>query len=150
MPLTVLSDSDVRTVLHSLDGDDIRDLQQNLADALHLYSTTDEDDQNGCGSSFQPLRTALKRNDHQTSLFMPASSNDGLGVKIVTLPTPSSSPAVPPQSTPHSAASTTPKGSLTLLDKSGAARAFLNAEELTGFRTALASMMLFKIGRAHV
>jgi ornithine cyclodeaminase/alanine dehydrogenase-like protein (mu-crystallin family) len=43
-----------------------------------------------------------------------------------------------------SAQSTTPKGSLTLFDKSGAPRALLNAEEITAFRTALASTMLFK------
>jgi ornithine cyclodeaminase/alanine dehydrogenase-like protein (mu-crystallin family) len=43
-----------------------------------------------------------------------------------------------------SAQTTTPKGSLTLFDKSGAPRALLNAEEITAFRTALASTMLFK------
>jgi ornithine cyclodeaminase/alanine dehydrogenase-like protein (mu-crystallin family) len=42
------------------------------------------------------------------------------------------------------AQSTTPKGSLTLFDRSGAPRALINAEEITAFRTALASTMLFK------
>lgn len=45
--------------------------------------------------------------------------------------------------------STTPKGLLTLLDRNGSPRAFINAEELTAFRTALASTMLFK-KRANV
>lgn len=40
--------------------------------------------------------------------------------------------------------STTPRGLLTLLDRSGAPRALINAEEITAFRTALASTMLFK------
>ena len=35
MPLTVLSEHDVSRVLHSLNGQDIRDIQQSLADALH-------------------------------------------------------------------------------------------------------------------
>lgn len=177
MPLTILSDSDVRSLLHTLTKDDILDLQQSLADALHYYSTSTEEDSNGCCSSFQPLRTALKRSDGQTTLFMPASSNDGLGVKIVTLSDPdaatkkrtsinsgsgsdgislsslslseqsasSSTTAfdVPPDSI-ASSQSTTPKGSITLLDRTGAPRALLNAEEITAFRTALASTMLFK------
>ncbi len=73
MPLTVLSDSDVRTLLLQLTKQDILDLQQSLADALHYYSTSTEDDLNGCCSSYQPLRTALKRSDGQTTLLMPAS-----------------------------------------------------------------------------
>jgi ornithine cyclodeaminase/alanine dehydrogenase-like protein (mu-crystallin family) len=43
-----------------------------------------------------------------------------------------------------SSQSTTPKGSLTLFDKIGNPRALINAEEITAFRTALASTMLFK------
>ncbi|KAL6708981.1 hypothetical protein ACN47E_002108 [Coniothyrium glycines] len=165
MPLTVLSDSDVRSLLFQLTRQDILDLQQSLADALHYYSTSTDDDSNGCSSSYQPLRTSLKRKDGQTTLFMPASSNDGLGVKIVTLLTGDekkrhssedtssiassvskvslSSSSQPPPSV-SSAQSTTPKGSLTLFDKDGNPRAMVNAEEITAFRTALASTMLFK------
>jgi ornithine cyclodeaminase/alanine dehydrogenase-like protein (mu-crystallin family) len=175
MPLTILTDDDVRTLLLQLTKEDIHDLQSSLADALHYYSTSTEDDHNGCCSMLQPLRTALRRSDGQTTLFMPASSNDGLGVKIITLSTPeaeknkkesvssdktldsfdslSISQAsttstttrfdVPPDSI-ASSQSTTPKGSITLLDKYGAPRALINAEELTAFRTALASTMLFK------
>jgi ornithine cyclodeaminase/alanine dehydrogenase-like protein (mu-crystallin family) len=104
---------------------------------------------------------------------MPASSNDGLGVKIVTLAVPAHEKAgqasvassigsmalssasetgssttavdVPSGSVVGSAgSSTTPKGSITLLDKYGAPRALINAEEITAFRTALASTLLFK------
>jgi hypothetical protein len=74
MPLTILSDDDVHTLLLQLTKQDILDLQQSLADALHYYSTvTEEDSSNGCCSSYQPLRTSLKRGDGQTTLFMPAS-----------------------------------------------------------------------------
>ncbi|KAJ4341982.1 hypothetical protein N0V87_001308 [Didymella glomerata] len=168
MPLTILTDSDVRSLLHKLSKQDILDLQQSLADGLHYYSTATEEDSNACCSSYQPMRTALKRNDGQTTLFMPASSNDGIGFKVVTLSTPdpkaasdtssiasslkatsltestqSSSSYEPPQSL-ASSQSTTPKGTLQLLDKDGSPRALVNAEEITAFRTALASTMLFK------
>jgi ornithine cyclodeaminase/alanine dehydrogenase-like protein (mu-crystallin family) len=175
MPLTILTDAEVRTLLLALTKEDIIELQQSLADALHYYSTSTENDSNDCCSSYQPLRTALKRSDGQTTLFMPASSNDGLGVKIVTLALPkenekssetsaksptesldalslssrastsSSTTAVdgPPDSI-ASSQSTSPKGSLTLLDRNGHMRALINAEEITAFRTALASTMMFK------
>ncbi|KAF2220825.1 hypothetical protein BDZ85DRAFT_297571 [Elsinoe ampelina] len=172
MPLTILTDSDVSTVLHSLTRDDILDLQQSLADALHFYSTSGGD--NLCCSSYQPMRTALKRQDGKTTLFMPASANQGLGIKVVTLSTPkgpetpsmdnlsiastanesprasissrdtsSTGPVTAPPSL-ASADSTTPKGSLTLFDSQGNPTALINAEELTAFRTALATNALFK------
>ncbi|KAH7092997.1 hypothetical protein FB567DRAFT_557070 [Paraphoma chrysanthemicola] len=172
MPLTILTDDDVRNLLLQLNKQDILDLQQSLADALHYYSTATEDDtSNGCSSNYQPLRTSLKRGDGQTTLLMPASSNDGIGIKIVTLAAPSakstsdssedrgsissslsnlsmsnssSTTAFEQPQSLSSAQSTTPKGSLTLFDKTGTPRALLNAEEITAFRTALASTMLFK------
>lgn len=168
MPLTVLTDSDVRSLLHKLSKQDVLDLQQSLADGLHYYSTATEEDSNACCSSYQPMRTALKRNDGQTTLFMPASSNDGIGFKVVTLATEDAKPKTDTSSVtsslkaaslsdsvrsdgsfaqPRSLASsksTTPKGTLQLLDKDGSPRALINAEEITAFRTALASTMLFK------
>ena len=194
MPLTILPDSDVKKVLHSLTQKDILDIQISLADALHYYSTSTETEDNGCCASYQPKRTSLKRKNGSTTLFMPATSNDAMGVKIVTLAEPkrptwtddastsslsvsslsisdsnsgskqssnpslsSSTPLSPTAAEHHSSVSsqglspraTTPKGSLTLLDRSGNPRALINAEELTAFRTALASTALFK-KRANV
>lgn len=80
MPLTVLSDHDVSRILHSLNKQDIEELQENLADALHWYSTSS--DANDCCSDFQPERTRLKRKDGSTTLFMPASGITGQGVKV--------------------------------------------------------------------
>lgn len=181
-PLTVLSDEDVRNVLHSLTGADIKNIQQSLADALHQYSLAGEED--GCASAYQPQRTSLKRTDGSTTLFMPASSNSGLGVKIVTLDAPedtgsipdfkrlsvasaassttggsksppaslsgdSSTTAVsPPPASNTSSKNSTPRGSVTLFDSRGHPSALINAEELTAFRTALASCMLFQVRKS--
>lgn len=65
-------------------------------------------------------------------------------VSISDQSTRTSSTAFEPPASLSSSQSTTPRGSLTLFDKSGAPRALLNAEEITAFRTALASTMLFK------
>jgi ornithine cyclodeaminase/alanine dehydrogenase-like protein (mu-crystallin family) len=204
MPLTVLGDDDVRLLLHSLDRDDIISLQQSLGDALHYYSAVDAETDNECAAGQQLARTQMIRKDGSTTLFMPGSSTDGIGIKVVTLtessdktsyPTtlestaasmsslslsnPSSdssqtgSSDIPPypsyssstagstsqlssHTTPTSMSSnvpvseagtlpstTSPSGTLTLLDRHGTARGFLNAAELTAFRTALASTMIF-------
>jgi ornithine cyclodeaminase/alanine dehydrogenase-like protein (mu-crystallin family) len=198
MPLTVLTDSDVREILYSLNKDDIEDLQVNLAEALHSYSTGDTN--SPCCASFQPQRTVIKKNG-VTTLFMPASTGASVGMKIVSLEQPDSiemskkpsvasglsdvnsetrsgstsgrasvqsatndmgsmtlSPAStmssgrdsidgasfrPPASL-SSSQSTTPKGSVTLLDRTGNPLGIVSAEELTAFRTALTSTMMLK------
>ncbi|KAI9741148.1 MAG: hypothetical protein M1834_002861 [Cirrosporium novae-zelandiae] len=187
MPLTILTDSDVRSLLLSLNRDDVLVLQHNLGEALHEYSTGTSEA--GCCSTNQPFRTSIKRIDGQTTLFMPASASGTTGMKIVTLsegstPSPSasksSSPSLssthslnsnssyaasyapsslgeppleddsfnPPESM-ASSQSTTPHGSLTLLDSTGSPLGFINAEELTAFRTALAATIMFS-RRSHV
>ncbi|KAF2104296.1 NAD(P)-binding protein [Rhizodiscina lignyota] len=173
MPLTILTDQEVKKLLHSLSPQDILVLQQSLADALHYYSANYEDETvNGCSASYQPHRTVVKRKDGQTTLVMPATSDDAMGVKVVTLgESKETSPTTPPMQrssvsssatvstmgsmsslsisdsprSPTTASSgTSPKGSLTIFDSSGSPRALMNAEEITAFRTALASLMLFK------
>jgi ornithine cyclodeaminase/alanine dehydrogenase-like protein (mu-crystallin family) len=208
MPLTILGDDDVKLLLHSLDRKDLMYLQQSLADALHYYSTATEDEGIGCCASYQPKRQQMKFKDGRTTLVMPATGNDGMGVKIVTLteastregsiasapsterssissmaslslsdPSSASSQSganqsastqssstqssvgssrssttafdTPPESVTseplsHKSSNTSPKGSLTLFERDGTPRALVNAEELTAFRTALASTMLFK------
>ena len=204
MPLTVLSDADVHGLLISLNKDDIAELQHNLADALHDYSTGTQETTAGCSLN-QPQRMAIPGPDSSLTLFMPASTSTSRGMKIVsvaTAPIPSpipsmasiglsshsrsssrnasprrgtsrsgspapSSPSVASTistvpSLPHissttsatsiapstdlsvtSPQSTTPRGSLTLLTTAGMPYAFIAAEELTAFRTALAATMIF-------
>ncbi|KAL8914724.1 MAG: hypothetical protein Q9171_000737 [Xanthocarpia ochracea] len=86
MPLTVLSDSDINSILHSLDRDDILVLQNNLAEALHEYSTGTQET-TGCCQSNQPQRIAIPATNNQTTLFMPASTSTSRGIKIATLAT---------------------------------------------------------------
>jgi ornithine cyclodeaminase/alanine dehydrogenase-like protein (mu-crystallin family) len=175
MPLTVLSDSDVRALLISLRKDEIVELQDNLAEALHEYSTGDTN--SSCCSSYQPQRTVMKKKG-VTTLFMPASTGESVGMKIIALETPEASAAArestaslasamsgvtlspststtksssssisgasfqPPASV-ASSSSTTPRGTLTMLDRSGLPTGLVNAEELTAFRTALAATIIF-------
>lgn len=198
MPLTVLGDDDVRLLLHSLKREDILNLQQALGDALHYYSSGEAEAENQCSADMQPHRTQILRKDGSSTLFMPGMSNDGLGIKVVTLSDTDDKPGFPalldstnsslssfslksrstgsslgssdvpsfpayPSSDNRSGiasdttligsdslskagsapSSTSPSGTLTLMDKQGVARAFINAAELTAFRTALASTMIF-------
>ena len=165
MPLTILTDADVRSLLLSLNRDDILSLQHNLADALHDYSTGTQET-TGCCSANQPERISIPGSNGQTTLFMPASTGTTKGMKIVSLLAPSSSPVASSSSSINtltttnsarssrpsatSSQSTTPRGSLTLLDIAGTPLGFINAEELTAFRTALAStLLLSKRSKVH-
>lgn len=173
MPLTVLTDNNVKDLLMSLTKDDALMLQQNLCEALHSYSTGDTN--SPCCSSYQPARTVMKKHG-VTTLFMPASTGTSVGMKIVSLETPeapiakkvlSSSTAdsmsglsLTPASTmssqssvsgqsfqqPASIASsqsTTPRGTIAIMDTQGYPTGIVNAEELTAFRTALAATIMF-------
>lgn len=188
MPLTVLTDRDIREILLGLNKEDALLLQTNLAEALHSYSTGDTN--SACCASYQPSRTQVKKHGI-TTLFMPATTGDSVGMKIVSLETPDAPPSakssvsshsnepslksvrsdlsnmnLSPASTMSSAdsttgsgfqpppslasgQSTTPKGTVTMMDTSGNPMGILNAEELTAFRTALATMILFQ-KREHV
>jgi len=160
MPLTVLTDTDVRSLLHSLTRDDVLTLQHTLAEALHDYSTGTQET-SACCSANQPQRISMNSGPGQTTLFMPARTGTTTGIKIVSLaavPNPKASTASPNSSvstltsaastlslkpSQTSAQTTTPRGCLTLLDKVGTPLGFINAEELTAFRTALAATILF-------
>jgi ornithine cyclodeaminase/alanine dehydrogenase-like protein (mu-crystallin family) len=81
MPLTILSEAQVRSLLLSLTRDDVLALQQNIAEALREYSTGSQDQ--GCAASYQPQRTAITRKDGTTTVFMPASTGKTTGIKII-------------------------------------------------------------------
>ncbi|CAF9916069.1 MAG: hypothetical protein HETSPECPRED_002744 [Heterodermia speciosa] len=202
MPLTVLGESDVRRLLLTLDQDEVLEMANNLAEALHEYSTGTQET-TGCCSSNQPQRISIPAPKSRTTLFMPASTSTSRGIKIVSLevssgpslPSPTASdkgslhhspstassitasipsrsstvsshsshtPSTPntpstsisnlslrPSPSLKSTESTAPIGSLTLLTPFGTPYAIVSAEELTAFRTALASTLLFN-KRQHV
>ncbi|CAI7627241.1 unnamed protein product [Penicillium manginii] len=216
MPLTILSRSQLREVLHSLTREEINELQRNLSEALREYSTGAQD--KGCSATYQPQRTAITRQNGCTTLFMPASTGQTIGIKMISLQDGSAagcaverplfdladeestssrsrtgsvrnsvaslssdlnsssvSPTVTTTTSADSADSSTllsgcvnqqpvvdsnvsntmgawpgagtrdtsPKGSVTLLDSESLPFALINAHELTAFRTALASLMIF-------
>ncbi|KAI4169365.1 MAG: hypothetical protein LQ343_005758 [Gyalolechia ehrenbergii] len=90
MPLTVLSNSDIRSLLFSLNREDVLCLQENLAEALHEYSTGTQET-TGCCHSNQPQRISIPATNNQTTLFMPASTSTSRGIKVATLTTASES-----------------------------------------------------------
>lgn len=161
--LTILNDHQVKEILHGLTRDEVESMQKTLRDALHEYSTNANNDTEEC-SLQQPERQQLDRKNGTTTLFMPSTSSSGIGMKgtspsqqgiddmlteetVVTLGAPRS--VAPPSLDPDAPQpkNPTPRGSLTLMDDEGRPVGFINAEELTAFRTALASSLL--IVRRH-
>lgn len=213
MPLTVLSQSQLRSLLLSLERDEIISLQKSLAEALRDYSTGSKD--HGCSASYQPRRTAITRKNGCTTLFMPATTGQTIGIKMISLQDGdaagcavdgthaipeaektasrsrsglrSSMSSVSSDASDQSASSqegdssekgsvssaslapgtvnqqsvnseishtmgawpgagtrdTSPQGSITLLDAESLPFGLINAHELTAFRTALVSLMIF-------
>ncbi|KAL3463403.1 hypothetical protein BJX64DRAFT_287426 [Aspergillus heterothallicus] len=216
MPLTILSGAQLRSLLTSLDRDQILSLQQNLGTALRDYSIGNQ--ASGCAATLQPRRTAVTRLCGRTTLFMPASTRSAIGIKVISLqdkggtpgcevesgedlrglkrvtfageagsrdsmaslssemsemsfssqedsterssrtssesdPLPTASVDKQPIDTgvsktmgawPASGSrDTSPQGSVTLLDDHSLPFGLINAEELTPFRTALTSTMIF-------
>ncbi|KUJ21762.1 NAD(P)-binding protein [Mollisia scopiformis] len=137
MPLTVLTDANVKDILQSLDREELLDLQSSMREALHEYATGTTS--SGASAANQPNRTVIESSNGTTTLFMPSTSSSGIGMKVVTLAAP---PASPEKDAEIDSEATTPQGALTLMDASGRPFGFLNAEEVTAFRTALASSLL--------
>ncbi len=129
MTFTILSDNDVKAILSSLSRADVSTIADAFLQSLVQYSCHNE-------AQYQPSRAVTKR-DSQTSLFMPATTPSHIGVKIVGIS--------PPQPT-----STTEKpkpglqATLTICNAEGKAVGVLNAAEITAFRTALGSMLLYR------
>jgi ornithine cyclodeaminase/alanine dehydrogenase-like protein (mu-crystallin family) len=130
MTFTVLSDADIQTLLHNISPSDVQNLTSALNQALTQYSCNDE-------VPYQPHRANVTRPNGQVSLFMPATTPSSIGVKIV---------GVAPSQTPSPGEKPKPalRSVLTICDELGQAVGVLNAAELTAFRTALGSMLLYR------
>lgn len=141
MSFTVLTDADVKTLLATLTRDDVSRMVETLNQALTLYSTQNE-------HTYQPHRAAVTRPNGQITLFMASTSPNAVATKIVGCPPPSKAQpdVASPNSTPQSSAPPpkTLQSSLLLCDAEGKAYAVVNAGDLTAFRTALGSMLLYR------
>lgn len=116
----VLRDNDISYILQNLDSNTLHSIIQTLSISLQEFSTSPS-------KVHQPLRQSISTINGFTTLFMPSSNTTLTGIKTVTLNTTSSA---------------SPKGTLTIFDETGELQGVLNAEELTGFRTALVSVIL--------
>ncbi|KAG9201277.1 hypothetical protein G6514_005825 [Epicoccum nigrum] len=127
MPFTILSDNNVKSILSSLSKEKVLDLADILQTTLTQHSTPSE-------SPHQPHRAVVTR-DQQTTLFMPATTPSHSGVKIV---------GISPPGAANASLKPGLQASLTLCDSEGRAVGVLNAAEMTAFRTALGSMLLYR------
>ncbi|CAK7563145.1 MAG: hypothetical protein SEPTF4163_001004 [Sporothrix epigloea] len=150
MSLTILKDEEILDLLNSLTLDEFEGFRSVLKQALYEYSTGTQDATSG--EIQQPPRTSVSSLvTGGTTLFMPSFSNDGIGMKVITL-----SKATKDTSGVAGAAAGSaplpvihPTGALTLYSKTGSPIGILHASTLTAFRTALASACLLQ-RRDHV
>ncbi|KAH8666252.1 ornithine cyclodeaminase/mu-crystallin family protein [Ilyonectria robusta] len=118
--MLILSHDQVLTTLQSLSKTQCLEILSSVQHALSAISTTPS-------PIHQPLRTPITTSTGYTSLFMPASTTTTTGIKTVT---------VHSDGGPH-------LGALAIFAPNGELIGLLNAEELTGFRTALMTMLGF-------
>lgn len=129
MVFTILSDNDVKSIFSSLSRTEVSIIADSLMQSLVQYSCHNE-------AQYQPERTIIKRSE-QSSLFMPATTPQHIGVKIVGI-----SPAKTPG--PNERPKPGLQATLTICDDQGKAVGVLNAAEITAFRTALGSILLYR------
>ncbi|KAM0723028.1 hypothetical protein Q7P37_001226 [Cladosporium fusiforme] len=134
MTFTVLTESDIGQIFRKLPPSQLSGFVQALEQALIDYSCQN-------GASFQSERAVVTRPGGQVSLFMPSTTVDMIGVKIVGVRPSDKTP------TPKPGQKLEPglKSVLTICDAQGQAIGVLNAAGLTAFRTSLGSMLLFRL-----
>lgn len=133
MTFTVLTEQNISQILSNLPPSQLSGFVQALEKALIDYSCQD-------GATYQCERGVVTRPDGQTSLFMPATTSDLIGTKIVGVRPSTKPPILDRNQIPQPAL----KSVLTLCDAQGQAIGVLNAAGLTAFRTSLGSMLLFR------
>ncbi|PGH17448.1 hypothetical protein AJ80_04818 [Polytolypa hystricis UAMH7299] len=126
--MLVLREEDIISILHGLTREECKRLTQVLWNGMREYSSSVKSPE--AKLIHQPIRESIVTNQNHTTLFMPASDTQTTtGVKIVTLPR-NGGP---------------PKGAINIFAPEGNLDGVLNAEEVTAFRTALASMIPFSL-----
>lgn len=148
--LTILKDDEIAGLLNHLSLDDAEAFRTVLKNALYEYSTGTQitasiNGKAGKGGKTgtwktdiqQPKRTCITSPvTGQETVFMPACSVDGIGMKVVTLARKDNKESDSACDKPR------PTGALTLYADDGTPLGILHADTLTAFRTALASACL--------
>ncbi|KAI0011408.1 proline utilization protein PrnX [Xylariaceae sp. FL0662B] len=132
--MLVLGDREVKTILADLSSASCHQLLDSLSKSLFDYSNSRNTSKT---LVHQPPRQVFTTTAGHTSLFMPASNTISTGIKIVTLPGNGGAP----------------RGAINVFTPEGELIGLLNAEEITAFRTALASMIMFlkcPIQKTHI
>ncbi|KAI1182501.1 hypothetical protein F5B17DRAFT_185044 [Nemania serpens] len=127
--LLILSDSDIHNILINLTKAEIHAFRDVLAQCLRDYSV-------GAERKYQPLPGIINRPEGQKCLFRPFTSSSGIGSKIIVQPAPTS----PAAGALH--------GMIAMCDADGVPSGILNAEEVTGYRTALIALIPY-LWRRH-
>ncbi|KAI0513280.1 hypothetical protein F5B22DRAFT_247113 [Xylaria bambusicola] len=120
--LLVLGDSDIHDILINLSRAQILNFSDALLQCLRSYSV-------GAERQYQPAPGVINRPEGQKCLFRPFTSPDSVGTKIVITPAPTSK------------AAGALRGIVTMCDADGIPSGILNAEEVTGYRTALIALI---------
>ncbi|RKF57881.1 Uncharacterized protein GcM3_185039 [Golovinomyces cichoracearum] len=139
MPLTILTDYQVKYLLNNLSKSEVHTLQDSMRYALHEYATGASSSQ--ISTDDQPNRTMVSTRNGKTTLFMPAVTTGSIGMKVITLNTPSPYTGSSANKS-NSQLDASPEGALTLMTAEGKPFAFINSKEITAFRTAITSTLL--------
>lgn len=127
--LLVLGDADIHDILINLSKEEILTFRDVLAQCLRDFSV-------GAERKYQPLPGVINRPEGQKCLFRPFTSASAVGTKIIVQPAPTSKAA----GALH--------GMIAMCDPDGVPSGLLNAEEVTGYRTALSALIPY-LWRRH-
>lgn len=128
---TILGDSAIKQILLGLSKDEITLFQRQLEVCLMSICP-------GTESDHQPIPGIVNRPEGQRILFRTFSSPENAGAKIIMHPAPDAESS---DSTVESRNKHGLHGILAIVDKCGIPTGVLNAEEITGYRTAMSAMI---------
>ncbi|KAI2634020.1 hypothetical protein GGS21DRAFT_124361 [Xylaria nigripes] len=120
--LLVLSDANVHEILINLSSAEIHTFKDALSQCLNDFSVSAE-------RKYQPQPAVINRPEGQKCLFRPFISASAVGTKII----------VQPPATSKAAGAL--HGMIAICDADGSPSGILNAEEVTGYRTALSALI---------
>ncbi|KAK5072406.1 hypothetical protein LTR64_005125 [Lithohypha guttulata] len=128
----VLGDAAVQDILINLSRDDIVYFRNGISRALCDFSATQE-------REYQPDPAVVVRPDGRKTLFRLFTSEQGPGVKIIVSPN-TEAPAGNENKTTNKPKPTL-HGILAVCDEDGFPKGFVNAEEITAYRTAMSAII---------